>query len=125
MRRTVLGFVVLSLCVVALSFITLVSGPVDVSMGELLDSRIFGQREPVAVHAVRLRGHKGIRRGSRPRMAGSTIQADRISMQGVIKGYRAYGTFRNARLPHQEIHQEKCKDHAEHQRRYSERTILE
>ncbi len=41
MRRTVLGFVVLSLCIVALSFITLVSGPVDVSMGGLLDSPIF------------------------------------------------------------------------------------
>lgn len=41
MRRTVLGFVVLSLCIVALSFITLVSGPVDVSMGGLFDSPIF------------------------------------------------------------------------------------
>ncbi len=41
MKRIVFCFVALSLCIVALSLITLVSGPVDISMGELLDSQIF------------------------------------------------------------------------------------
>ena len=56
MRRTVLGFVVLSLCVVALSFITLVSGPVDVSMGGLLDSPIFWDLRLPRVAAALLAG---------------------------------------------------------------------
>ena len=56
MRRTVLGFVVLSLCVVALSFITLVSGPVDVSMGGLLESPIFWDLRLPRVAAALLAG---------------------------------------------------------------------
>ena len=56
MKRIVFCFVALFLCIVALSFITLVSGPVDVSMGELLDSRIFWDLRVPRVAAALLAG---------------------------------------------------------------------
>ncbi|MBR6379730.1 MAG: iron ABC transporter permease [Fibrobacter sp.] len=56
MKRIVFCFVALFLCIVALSFITLVSGPVDVSIGELLDSRIFWDLRVPRVAAALLAG---------------------------------------------------------------------
>ena len=56
MKRIVFCFVVLCLCIVALSLITLVSGPVDISMGELLDSRIFWDLRVPRVAAALLAG---------------------------------------------------------------------
>lgn len=56
MKRIVLCFVALSLCIVALSLITLVSGPVDISVGELLDSRIFWDLRVPRVAAALLAG---------------------------------------------------------------------
>ena len=56
MKRIAFCFAALSLCIVALSFITLVSGPVDVSMGELLDSRIFWDLRVPRVAAALLAG---------------------------------------------------------------------
>ena len=75
MRRTVLGFVVLSLCVVALSFITLVSGPVDVSMGGLLDSPIFWDLRLPRVAAALL--------------AGVALSVSGLSLQTVFQNPRA------------------------------------
>ena len=56
MKRMVLCFALLSLLAVVLSFVTLVSGPVDVSMGELLDSRIFWDLRVPRVAAALLAG---------------------------------------------------------------------
>lgn len=56
MKRIVFCFVVLCLCIVALSLITLVSGPVDISMGELLDSQIFWDLRVPRVAAALLAG---------------------------------------------------------------------
>ena len=56
MKRMVLFFALLSLLAVVLSFVTLVSGPVDVSMGELLDSRIFWDLRVPRVAAALLAG---------------------------------------------------------------------
>jgi iron complex transport system permease protein len=56
MKRMVLCFALLSLLAVLLSFVTLVSGPVDVSMGELLDSRIFWDLRVPRVAAALLAG---------------------------------------------------------------------
>lgn len=56
MKRMVLCFALLSLLAVVLSFVTLVSGPVDVSVGELLDSRIFWDLRVPRVAAALLAG---------------------------------------------------------------------
>lgn len=56
MKRIVFCFVALCLCIVALSLITLVCGPVDVSMGSLLDSRIFWDLRVPRVAAALLAG---------------------------------------------------------------------
>ena len=56
MKRIVFCFVALCLCIVALSLITLVSGPVDISMGELLDSQIFWDLRVPRVAAALLAG---------------------------------------------------------------------
>ena len=56
MKRIVFCFAALSLCIVALSLITLVSGPVDISMGELLDSQIFWDLRVPRVAAALLAG---------------------------------------------------------------------
>ncbi len=56
MKRMVLCFALLSLLAVVFSFVTLVSGPVDVSMGELLDSRIFWDLRVPRVAAALLVG---------------------------------------------------------------------
>ena len=67
-------------------------------------------REPVAIHTVRHRRHIRIRRGTCPRMAGGTVQANRITVNGVVKRNRGHSPFRNCRFFQQKISEE----HREH-----------
>ena len=53
---------------------------------QFLDSRIFGQGQPMAVHAVRLGRQVGVSLVSHTCMTMGTIQPDGIPVKSVVKG---------------------------------------
>lgn len=62
-----------------------------------LDTRLFGQRQTMAIHTILLRRQVGMARTPRTRVASDTIQANGIPVQGVVKGRRSTNPASNSR----------------------------